>query len=322
MPDPAVHVESLSKTYRSGFLGRDTVQALRDVSLTVKQGEIFGLLGPNGAGKTTLLKILLGIAFTSEGRATLFGRSVDEAAARHRIGFLPEKHRFPDFLTAEQMLHLYGRLSGVGAEQRVERIPELLDTVGMTKWRDTKIKKYSKGMMQRVGLAQALMNDPDLVFLDEPTDGVDPVGRREIRDLLLWLYDEGKTIFLNSHLLSEVEKVCTRVAILHEGRLVRHGTVEELTTTERIYDLIATAIPNEVLAAAGDALRRVEDNPPSAPDLQRFRLRAEDRNDLNARIDQLRAADVQIDAVHPVRRSLEDYFIDVVGQENAANDAS
>lgn len=321
MSEPAVHVESLSKTYRSGFLGRDTVRALRSVDLTVDHGEIFGLLGPNGAGKTTLLKILLGIAFPSEGRATLFGQSVDNSHARSRIGFLPEKHRFPDFLTAEQMLHLYGRLSGVAETRRNKRIPELLDQVGMTQWRDTKIKKYSKGMMQRVGLAQALMNEPDLVFLDEPTDGVDPVGRREIRDLLLWLYDEGKTIFLNSHLLSEVEKVCTRVAILHEGQLVRQGTVEELTTSERIYDLIATAVPAPLLNGAGEVLRHVEDDPPSNPELQRYRLRADDRSDLNARIDQLRSADVMIEAVHPVRRSLEDYFIDVVGQQPQPTDS-
>lgn len=321
MDEPAVQVDALSKTYRTGFFGRDAVRALRDVSLTVNTGEIFGLLGPNGAGKTTLLKILLGIAHASAGRAALFGRSVENPAARNQIGFLPEKHRFPDFLTAEQMLHLYGRLSGVPDERRTERIPELLEKVGMAQWRDTKIKKYSKGMMQRVGLAQALLNDPELVFLDEPTDGVDPVGRREIRDLLLWLHDEGKTVFLNSHLLSEVEKVCTRVAILNEGRLVRHGTIEELTATERVYDLLATPIPESIVTEAGDSLRWMEDNPPSDSGLRRYRLRAEDRSELNALLDRLRNAEVLIESVQPVRRTLEDYFIDVVGQK-AELDAS
>lgn len=315
MNEAAVHVDALSKTYRTGFLNRDAVHALREVTLTVDRGAIFGLLGPNGAGKTTLIKILLGIAHASAGRATLFGRSVENPAARDQIGFLPEKHRFPDFLTAEQMLNLYGRLSGVPGKHRAQRIPELLEKVGMAGWRDTKIKKYSKGMMQRVGLAQALLNDPELVFLDEPTDGVDPVGRREIRDLLLWLHDEGKTIFLNSHLLSEVEKVCTRVAILNEGRLVRHGTIEELTATERVYDLLATPIPESIVTEAGENLRWMEEHPPGDPDLRRYRLRAETRADLNARLDHLRSADVLIESVQPVRRTLEDYFIDVVSPQ-------
>lgn len=312
MPDAAIRTESLSKTYRSGLIRRDTVHALRDVNLTVQRGEIFGLLGPNGAGKTTLLKILLGIAWPTTGRATLFGTSTQSAAARTAVGFLPEKHRFPSFLTTDQMLHLYGRLSGVPTAERSARIPDLLAQVNMTDWRHSKLKTFSKGMIQRVGIAQALLNDPDLVFLDEPTDGVDPVGRREIRDILLWLHEQGKTIFLNSHLLSEVEKVCTRVAILHRGELVRQGTIDELTAVERVYDVHATRIPDAVLDQLGNRLRPLEPFEAAAPSVFRYRLQADDRADLNAVLDRLRSAHVDLEAVHPVRRSLEDYFIDVV----------
>lgn len=319
MADPAITVESLSKTYTSGVFTRETVRALRDVTLRVDTGEIFGLLGPNGAGKTTLLKILLSIVRPTQGRATLFGKPVHDARTRARIGFLPEKHRFPDFMTADQMLRLYGRLSGLRQETCDDRIPGLLERVGMSKWRSTKIKKYSKGMLQRVGLAQALLNDPDIVFLDEPTDGVDPVGRRDIRDLLLWIHDQGKTVFLNSHLLSEVEKVCTRVAILNEGRLVRQGSVQELTAVERVYDLKATPVPQPLLDAMSDMLHPSDGAPPDADALAHYRVLAEDRGALNVVLDRLRQHDVEIEAVQPVRRTLEDYFIDVVSAENAAS---
>lgn len=321
MPDAAVRTEALSKTYRSGLIHRDVVHALREVSLTVRRGEIFGLLGPNGAGKTTLLKILLGVAWPTSGRAMLFGQATNQPAARRDVGFLPEKHRFPDFLTTDQMLHLYGRLSGVPSDERAARIPTLLDQVDMTEWRHTKLKKFSKGMMQRVGLAQALLHDPDLVFLDEPTDGVDPVGRREIRDILLWLHDQGKTIFLNSHLLSEVEKVCTRVAILNKGELVRHGTIDELTAIERVYDLQSTTIPDATLDALGDHIRPADPFETSTPSIFRYRLQVEDRTDLNAVLDRLRSAGVALEAVQPVRRSLEDYFIDVVSPQEGERPA-
>lgn len=321
MPEAAVRTESLSKTYRSGIVAREAVRALKEVDLQVERGEIFGLLGPNGAGKTTLLKILLGIVRPSSGRATLFGRSTTRPEARARVGYLPEKHRFPDFLTSEQMLHLYGRLSGVPTAVREARIPQLLEQVDMSEWRHTKLKKFSKGMMQRVGLAQALLNDPDLLFLDEPTDGVDPVGRREIRDILLQLHEQGKTIFLNSHLLSEVEKICTRVAILNEGRLVRHGTIEALTAVERVYDVLATRIPEPVLADLGETLRPADREETNDPSIRRYQVLAESRAVLNAVLDRLRSASVELEAVHPVRRSLEDYFIDVVslGEEERKN---
>jgi ABC-2 type transport system ATP-binding protein len=313
-PPPALATDALAKTYRGGLFGSGGTRALDGVSLTVGRGEIFGLLGPNGAGKTTLVKILLGIVHATEGTARLLGRPVRDPAARARVGFLPEKHQFPGHLTARQMLHLYGRLSGIASDERARRIPELLARVGMGDHAESKVKRFSKGMMQRVGLAQALLGRPEVVFLDEPTDGVDPVGRREIRDLLVWMRGEGTTVFLNSHLLSEVEKVCTRVAIMNAGRLVRTGTIDELTAVERVYDLTATPVPDEARAALGEALRPLDDAapPPADAALRRYRLAAASRADLNAALDRLRDAHVEIEAVQPRRRSLEDYFIDVV----------
>ncbi len=310
---PALAVRELEKTYRNGLLGRTSVRALRGVTLEVAPGEIFGLLGPNGAGKTTLVKILLSIARPTRGTAHVLGRPAREPSARQRVGYLPENHRFPEFLTLEGMLNLYGQLAGVSDEARRTRIPELLERVGLADQRAAKMKTFSKGMRQRAGLAQALLNDPALLFLDEPTDGVDPVGRREIRDLLLWLRDEGTTVFINSHLLSEVEQVCSRVAILNEGRLVRHGTLEALTAVERVYELACTPVPEAARRALADVLTEAPAPAAALPDnLQRYRLAAPDRARLNAAIDRLRGAGVELETVRPVRRTLEDYFIEVV----------
>ncbi len=308
---PAVQVQQLSKRYSSAF-SKQAVQALDGVDLQVEPGEIFGLLGPNGAGKTTLVKILLSIVQATGGRAALFGVPVDKPHARKRIGYLPENHQFPDFFTAEQMLDVYGRMAGVSAEDRKRRIPPLLETVRMTQWRETKIKKFSKGMMQRLGLAQALLNDADLILLDEPTDGVDPVGRREIRDVLVDLRDTGKTIFLNSHLLSEVEQVCTRVAILNQGRLAREGSIAELTAADLYYEVLSTPIPETLLATLSDKIQPRNGTPAQETVLRRYQLKANDRQTLNALLDRLRSENILLESVHPVRQSLEDYFIDVV----------
>jgi ABC-2 type transport system ATP-binding protein len=309
---PALSVSSLSKTYRTGLLRRSTVQALDGISLAVEEGAIFGLLGPNGAGKTTLVKILLGLVRPSGGTARLFDRPAGTPAARHRIGFVPENHRFPGFFTATQTLHAYGRLADVPRAERNRRIPELLNRLALDGRGDTKVKTFSKGMLQRLGLAQALLNEPDLLFLDEPTGGVDPVGRRAIRDIVLELRDEGKTIFLNSHLLSEVEKVCTQIAILRDGTLVRRGSVEELTAVDRVYDLVASPVPESLLDSPELPLGPAPDPSSSAADLKQYRVRADERATLNAVVDRLRSADVEIESITPLRQSLEDYFIDVV----------
>lgn len=332
---PAIAISSLAKTYRSGLLSPSSVRALDGVTMEVAPGSIFGLLGPNGAGKTTMVKILLGVAHASSGEARLFGHPPGDPAARSRIGYLPEKHEFPDFLTAAQMLDIYGRMAGVSNADRERRIPELLERVGLDHAADQKLGGFSKGMLQRAGLAQALLNEPDLLILDEPTDGVDPVGRRDIRDILLDLKAEGKTVFINSHLLSEVEKVCTEIAILNEGQLVRTGSIRELTAVDRTYLLSSTPIPDDTLQALAPAVETAEagaarpdgdaSSQPLATNghaangkhaaedaLRSYRIHPEDRAQLNDIIDRLRREGVEIDALEPVRQTLEDYFVDVV----------
>ncbi len=213
------------------------IRALKGVSLDVQPGEIFGLLGQNGAGKTTLIKVLLGVISASDGEASVLGQPAGATAVRRRIGYLPEDHRFPDYHTAASLLDFYGALLDVPGRVRRKRIPEVLELVGLKGRMHSKIRSYSKGMKQHVGLAQAIFHDPDLIFLDEPTDGVDPVGRREIREMITRLKQEGKTIFVNSHLLGEVEMICDRVAILQRGELIRIGDIASLTRQQGTYHL-------------------------------------------------------------------------------------
>lgn len=225
---PVIETKQLVKRYGK-------VEALRGVSLSVEKGEIFGLLGQNGAGKTTLVKLLLGITKRTDGEALLLGEPAGTASVRTRVGYLPEDHRFPDYHTGYSLLDFYGALLGVSRSERARRIPEMLEQVGLKGRMHYKIRTYSKGMKQRVGLAQALFHDPEIIFLDEPTDGVDPVGRREIRDLMQELKRRGRTIFLNSHLLGEVEQICDRVAILQSGEMVRQGDLATLTQRRGLF---------------------------------------------------------------------------------------
>ncbi len=213
------------------------IQALDGVTLNVEAGQIYGLLGQNGAGKTTLVKILLGITRGWRGDAELLGKRAGARQPRERVGYLPEDHRFPNYHSAASLMDFYGQLLGISRKERKRRIPETLGIVGLTSRQHYKIRTYSKGMKQRLGIAQALFHDPDVIFLDEPTDGVDPVGRRQIREMLQHLKAKGTTIFLNSHLLGEVELVCDRVAILRRGRMIREGGVEELTQQKGLYSL-------------------------------------------------------------------------------------
>jgi ABC-2 type transport system ATP-binding protein len=254
MPEPVIRVDRLHKRY-----GR--IEALRGVSLEVRPGEVFGLLGPNGAGKSTLIKILLGIVKTTDGDAELLGERAGPAEIRRRVGYLPEDHQFPNYHSGFSLLDFYGQLYGMSRADRRSRIPEVLDVVGIRKRMDSKIKTYSKGMKQRLGIASAILHDPDVIFLDEPTDGVDPVGRREIRELMERLRAAGKTIFVNSHLLGEVELICDRVAILQRGQLVRAGTVADLTRQEGRYRIALApgqAIPREAIARLGVTVEATE----------------------------------------------------------------
>ncbi|HEV8700754.1 MAG TPA: ABC transporter ATP-binding protein [Candidatus Polarisedimenticolia bacterium] len=292
-------------------MGRGGVVALKGLDLVVPRGETFGLLGPNGAGKTTLVKLLLGIAFPSAGKGSVLGRPTGDVPTRRRVGYLPENHRYPPHLTGEQVLHHFGRLSGLRRPERARRVDALLRRVRMEEWRAVRVHKYSKGMMQRLGMAQAILNEPELLILDEPTDGVDPIGRREIRDLLLEQKARGATIFLNSHLLSEVERLCDRVAILNEGALLREGSVAELTRPQSAWQIDARpAAPDTIQAAC----RRV---PGASVAEGRVQILG-DVAALNALIDALRGQGVEILSITPRRDSLEDVFVKVLSEGEAA----
>ena len=299
--DYAIETEELEKIYRSRFRGRQ-ICAVSDLSLHVPEGVKFGLLGANGAGKTTFVKMLLSAVHPTAGRASLFGRDAREPEARRPVGYLPENHRFPTYFTGMGMLDFYGALSGMAASDRRKRIPELLGVVGLSDWGDVRIKKYSKGMLQRLGLAQALMHRPRLLVLDEPTDGVDPLGRRQIRDTLNSLLDTGVTIFINSHLLSEVEAFCDRVAIIHKGRLALEG---------RIRDLVAGRGYKLAAVQATDEIRRAVCAITATATLENDRLEAQtsNRDELNRVIDVLRQSGALIESVTATVSTLEDVFI-------------
>jgi ABC-2 type transport system ATP-binding protein len=300
-----IHAAGLSKVYRSG-LGKRRIAALDGVDLSVGPGQVFGLLGPNGAGKTTTVKILLGLTRATAGSAALFGLPVSDPASRRRVGYLPEGHRFPGYLTARETLSIFGRMSGMDAAAIRRRAPELLERVRLSDWADVRVKKFSKGMTQRLGLAAALVHDPDVLLLDEPTDGVDPVGRREIRDLLQEQAAKGKAILLNSHLLSEIERTCDRVAVLRSGKVVAQGRIEDLTAAGSRYRLVATGVDDALLAAfreTGASVERVNGH---------FDLTARDLDHLNALVDRLRAGGAKLQELAPVRSSLEDVFVDLV----------
>jgi ABC-2 type transport system ATP-binding protein len=262
----AIDLHDVTKVYK----GR--VHALQGIEMQVNRGEVFGLLGPNGAGKSTLVKIMMSVVRPTHARGTILGSPVAHKPTLGRIGYLPENHRFPRYLTGRQTLEFFSALQKVRRAERKRRSAELLETVGMTSWADRRVSTYSKGMMQRVGLAQALVADPDLVVLDEPTDGVDPVGRRDIRDVLLRIRDQGKTVFINSHLLSELEAICGRVAILVKGRVAMQGTLDELTVAKQRYEIEVE--PNgDPLGQRGKMLGAVagtfaEAQPPAMPAMQ------------------------------------------------------
>ena len=305
-----ISTKDLTKEYSSGTFSKDRILALSNFTFDVSEGEIFGILGPNGAGKTTLIKILLGITFRTRGEVRIFDKEIDNESYKMRVGYLPENHRFPSYLTGEQALHFYGKLGGLSSYEVKKKTDEYLKVVDMDKWRKVKIKKYSKGMLQRLGLAQALMNNPDLIFLDEPTDGVDPIGRKHIRDLLIHLKSAGKTIFLNSHLLGEVELVCDRVAILDKGSLVTSGTIEELTSVEDTYRFTVAEMSDSLMQTLLNAYKVVIKSPLI------FSYKASSPQVLNEFIDFLRSKEAMILEIEKERNTLESLFIDLIGSRN------
>lgn len=227
----AIVVEGLTKVFRPGWPGLPSVTALAGLSLSVNQGEIYGFLGPNGSGKTTTLKILMGLMRASSGRAEVLGRPSGDVEIRRRIGFLPESPYFYDYLTAEEFLAFYGHLASLDRAELGRRVTHLLELVGLTEARSRQLRKFSKGMLQRIGLAQALIHDPEIVILDEPMSGLDPLGRKQVRDLILSLRDQGKTVFFSTHIIPDVEMICDRVGIVVKGKLLAAGRVEELVSS-------------------------------------------------------------------------------------------
>jgi ABC-2 type transport system ATP-binding protein len=314
---PAVEVRNLSKTYRDGWLGGKRIEALRSVDLRVERGEIFGLLGPNGAGKTTMIKLLLGIVRSSAGQARLLGRPAGDRGARQGVGYLPEHHRIPRHHTGNTALEYYGGLSGLSAGEVRRRRGSLLESVGLAQWGKTSVRKYSKGMLQRLGLAQAMLHDPPLLILDEPTDGVDPVGRSEMRSLLERLRDQGKTIFLNSHLLQEIELVCDRVAILDHGRLLRVGPVDELTRQPQT-ELQFTLAGEETQIRQTLGERELMRFDAAGTGLFNVWLRLPDQSAVNETVDRLRRAEISILAMSPRVQTLEEAFLDIIRQANGS----
>jgi ABC-2 type transport system ATP-binding protein len=305
----AIEMIGLEKVYEVGFWRKKPRRALHPLNLAVQDGEVFGYLGPNGAGKTTTLKLLMGLMYPTGGTARILGMEVSDQRVKAQIGFLPEQPYFYDYLTARELLEYYAQLSGVPGKERGRRVDEMLVRVGLRDAANLQLRKFSKGMLQRVGLAQAILHDPKVVFLDEPMSGLDPIGRREVRDLMEELKSAGKTVFFSTHILSDAEALCDRVAILHKGELRGVGAVSELTASihgkvELIWQ--GNVVPSGLKALgaecyiSGDTARAV------LLDTQ-----------MDAAIDMLRRESCRLISVNPVRTTLEDYFVQQTAQQGA-----
>ena len=306
----AIETSSLSKIYSSS---KKKINALNELNLNVPAGTIFGLLGPNGAGKTTLIKILLGITYPTFGSAKILDTDISNYSVKKKIGYLPENHKYPPYLNAKEILSFFGRLSGVDEITLNKKIDELLETVKLTEWKKTKAKAYSKGMLQRLGLAQALINDPELIFLDEPTDGVDPIGRKEIRDVLVDLRNKSKTIFLNSHLLSEVEMITDRVGILNRGKLLREGSVKELTEKKEEYRIRLNNDSSDLtkFTSLDTGISKNSDGT--------FTVKVDNAASLNSMIDKIRNESILIQEILLQKSTLEEMFISVINEAEGAD---
>ncbi len=300
----AIETINLEKTYAVVFWRKKPRVALRPLNLTVEEGEVFGFLGPNGAGKTTTLKLLMGLVIPTGGTARILGKNIDEAEVKAQIGFLPEQPYFYDYLTAKELLEYYAQLSGMDPKERSRKIDALLERVGLKDAARVQLRKFSKGMLQRVGLAQAILHDPKVVFLDEPMSGLDPMGRREVRDLIEELKQQGKTVFFSTHILSDAEALCDRVAVIHLGELRGVGRVAQLTSSvagkvELIWNGSALPAGFSALGAAchmsGETMRAV------VPEAQQ-----------EAALEILRQERLRIVSLTPVRSSLEEYYLQKV----------
>src|SRR6202142_349075 len=309
MSSPAIEILGLTKDYPVGFWRKRMRRSLDNLTLQVEEGEVFGFLGPNGAGKTTTLKLLMGLIFPTSGTARVLGRSIDDVAMRRDIGYLPEQPYFYDYLTARELLDYYARFSGLGAADRRARVEKNLERVGLAAVGKVQLRKFSKGMLQRVGIAQAILHDPQVVFLDEPMSGLDPVGRREVRDVILDLKKQGRTIFFSTHILSDAEMLCDRVAVLLEGKLRGVGSPGEIVSMEVQGMEILFEVGKERTLPANIAARAKNIG-------NRYRIEVAEQ-ELYAVLEQLRGCEGRILSVAPLRPSLEDYFFSLVGRQKS-----
>jgi len=298
----AIESKSLTKHYSRG-----KIKALTDFNVSVEKGKIFSLLGPNGAGKTTLFRLLLGIAIPTSGEGKILGKNITYPEARKNVGYLSEDHRFPGYLNGEQFLYYYGKMSGVSNYDLSKKISDLLKQVKLDDRKTLKLKKYSKGMLQRLGTAQALINDPEIIFLDEPTDGIDPIGRIEIREILINLKNQGKTIFINSHLLSEVERISDEIAILKQGILIKKGNTGDFLESTGKYLIRVEKEKNDLFQ---DLLRNKAVEFSQAE--YGFTAVIKSSDHLNEIIDEIRRRKIRIENIEHLKNTLEDYFIKVL----------
>ncbi len=307
----AIRTDKLTKDFRIGFWRPKPYRALDNLNLEIAHGETFGFLGPNGAGKTTTLKLLMQLIFPTSGSAEILGKPVGDISVKRRIGYLPESPYFYDYLTAEELLTYFASLMGYDRKERKRRVSSLLDDVGIAGERRLQLRKFSKGMLQRVGIAQALLNDPEVVFLDEPMSGLDPLGRRDVRNLILRLRDRGCTVFFSSHVLSDAEALCSRVAILAGGSLVASGRIADLPAFQvRGWELVVSSVTADVLErhrGRAQSVTRLGD------DRYAFELPLEPAPELLLR--DLIASGAQLVSLNPIRETLEDFFVKKVGEQ-------
>lgn len=305
--EAVIQLDRLTKDYEAGHLRKRKVRALDHLSLEIYRGEIFGFLGPNGAGKTTTLKLLMRLIYPTEGAARILGNPVDDVATHSRVGYLPENPYFYDYLSGRELLEYTAALFGIPKVEARARAGELLETVGLDRERaGRQLRKYSKGMLQRIGIAQALVNDPEIVFLDEPMSGLDPIGRREVRDLILSLRERNKTIFFSSHILSDVEALCDRAAILSGGKLVRCGTVQELTgNQDSALEVVAVGIDARQLGRFRTSLASLES---AAATPNGVHLILKDESEVETALAIIRQCEGKLVSINPKRASLEDIF--------------
>ena len=312
---PVVEIENLTKDFSIGFWKKRPLRALENLCLEVHRGEIFGFLGPNGAGKSTTIKILMNLLHPTSGTARILGKPVNRVSMHQEIGYLPENPYFYDYLTPTELLTYMGRLFGLLGSELSRKVEALLDDVGLAEAHNLQLRKFSKGMVQRVGVAQALINDPEIVFLDEPMSGLDPLGRMEVRRIITSLKARGVTVFFSSHVLPDVEALCDRIAILNKGKLQEAGALEDIlkvriTGYEIILSRVKQEIPDEIRRSC-DEVRSMED---------RLHLRARDRAQMEALLEIALRHKLELISVNPVRPSLEEHFQSVVagGQQGPA----